>query len=145
MTKNNTKMQIAIEEALKTDKWTETIMRAISSKVAKRWRFISFRSKKGREWRGVVDVIAIRKDTRVPKQKLLKRGDIFEILLIQMKGGTAKFPTLEDIRRLKEVVKYHKANGIVLFEWKKSKRCQFYILTKKMGWKPVRPAELFGT
>lgn len=49
--------------AQETDRWTEIMLRALSTRVAKRWRFVSFRGKGKREWRGVVDVIAIRKDT----------------------------------------------------------------------------------
>ena len=46
-----------------TNRWTEILFRALATRVAKRWRFVSFRGTGGREWRGVVDVIAIRKDT----------------------------------------------------------------------------------
>ena len=138
-------MNELVKIARETDKWTEIIMRAITTKVSKRWRFVSFRSKSGREWRGIVDVIAIRKDTSDPGRKPLNRGDIFEIILIQMKGGSAKFPTLEDKQRLKKVSKHHRASNIVLFEWKRGKKSQFYVLTNKLDWKEIDAAELFGT
>jgi hypothetical protein len=35
----------------------------------------------------VVDLIAIRKDTSHPSNKILKRGDLFDVVLIQIKGG----------------------------------------------------------
>jgi hypothetical protein len=40
------------------------------------------------------------------------------VVLIQVKGGSAPFPTADDILRLKEVSKYHGAKAIVLSEWK---------------------------
>ena len=43
--------------AARTDRWTEILFRARSARAAKRWRFVSFRGKGGKEWRGVVDVI----------------------------------------------------------------------------------------
>ena len=43
-----------------------------------------------------VDVIAIRKDTSQPVNRALKRGDLFDIILIQIKGGSARGPTQED-------------------------------------------------
>ena len=76
-----------------TGRWAEIIFRALSSRVAKRWQFISFRGANKGEWRGVVDVLAIRKDTSQPTRKNLKRGDLFDIILIQIKGGTAPQPS----------------------------------------------------
>jgi hypothetical protein len=35
----------------------------------------------------VVDVLAIRKNTSAPSNISLKRGDLFEVILVQMKGG----------------------------------------------------------
>lgn len=58
------------------------MFRALSSRVAKRWKFVSFRGDGQGEWRGVVDLIAIRKDTREPSTRSLKRGDLFEIVLV---------------------------------------------------------------
>ena len=80
--------------ARETDRWTEIMLRALSNRVAKRWRFVSFRGKNKREWRGIVDVVAIRKDTSQPASKRLKRGDLLDIILIQMKGGSASSPAL---------------------------------------------------
>jgi hypothetical protein len=42
----------------------------------------------------VIDVLAIRKKTALPNDDLLKRGDLFEIVLLQMKGGSALDPVL---------------------------------------------------
>jgi hypothetical protein len=38
-------------------------------------------------------LIAIRKNTAQPSGELLKRGDLFDIILIQIKGGLARGPT----------------------------------------------------
>ena len=50
-----------------TGRWAETIFRALSSRIANRWKFVSFRGVGKGEWRGVVDLIAIRKDRRKGK------------------------------------------------------------------------------
>src|SRR5262245_9803031 len=90
-----------------TGRWAETIFRALSSRVAKRWKFVSFRGKGKGEWRGIIDVLAVRKDTAQPANAKLKRGDLLEIVLIQVKGGGARGPTHEDCIRLREVAKYY--------------------------------------
>ncbi|MFQ5853564.1 MAG: hypothetical protein ACE5JU_23650 [Candidatus Binatia bacterium] len=54
----------------------------------------------GRESAGIVDLIAIRKDHGTNNNKF-KRGDLFEIILIQIKGGGARLPKTNDIRRLR--------------------------------------------
>lgn len=52
-----------------------------------------------------VDVLAIRRDMREPSDALLKRGDLFDVILIQIKGGGARAPTSDDCARLREVAK----------------------------------------
>jgi len=44
----------AWKKAGNTDRWTEIIFRALASRVAKRWRFVSFRGLGGGQWKGVV-------------------------------------------------------------------------------------------
>jgi hypothetical protein len=80
------------EKTLETDRWTEILFRALSNRVAKRWRFVSFRGPKKREFAGVVDVVAIRKDTSKSDHEILKMGDLFEIILVQMKGALLPCP-----------------------------------------------------
>jgi hypothetical protein len=58
------------DKAIRKGKWSEILFRALSNRVAKRWRFVSFRGAKGGEWCGVVDIIAIRKDTASPMTRL---------------------------------------------------------------------------
>jgi hypothetical protein len=115
----------AWQKAGNTDTWTEILFRALSNRVAKRWRFVSFRGVGKREWRGIVDVIAICKDTALSKDPRFKPGDLFEIVLVQMKGGTAGRPSPADIDRLKAVKEFYHAKDIVLFEWKRGEGCVF--------------------
>jgi hypothetical protein len=49
----------------------------------------------------------------------LKPGDLFEITLVQMKGGSARAPTCEEIDRLRAVKKRYGTKAIVLFSWRK--------------------------
>ncbi|MEO8628334.1 MAG: hypothetical protein ABI612_09575 [Betaproteobacteria bacterium] len=72
----------ALKKAANTDRWTEILFRALTSRVAKRWRVVSFRGAAGGEWRGIVDVLAIRKDTSHSSHELLKSGDLFDIVLV---------------------------------------------------------------
>ena len=89
--------------------------------------------------------MGIRKDTSQTNKFTLKRGDLFGIIIIQMKGGSAKLHTAEEIGRLKTVAKYFQTNKVTLFEWRKRKKTQFYILNNKMEWKEKTALELFGT
>ena len=79
----------------------------------------------GREWRGIVYVLAIRKDTSHSDHELLKSGDLFDIILIQMKGGSARRPSATEIQRLISVARRYHAKEIVLFVWKRAKGCDF--------------------
>lgn len=134
----------AWKTAATTDKWTEILFRALTSRVAKRWRFVSFRGAGGGEWRGVVDVLAIRKNTVRSTQAVLKSGDLFDIILIQMKGGSAKSPTPADLVRLRAVARRYKASAIVLFEWKRGEGCTFKTLRAGWHWDEVSAKSLFG-
>jgi len=128
-----------------TGRWAEIIFRALSSRVAKRWQFVSFRGANKGEWRGVVDVIAIRKDTSQPTRENLKRGDLFDIILIQIKGGSASQPTQQDCMRLREVAKYYRAQAIVQFQWQKGITSSFSELDlRSLKWKPATGASIFG-
>ncbi len=127
-----------------TGRWAEIIFRALSTRIANRWRFVSFRGTKKGEWRGVVDVIAIRKDTSQPKIEILKRGDLFDIVLVQIKGGSARGPTLADKQRLHEVSTYYHARAIVQFQWRNGQKSQFSVLQRSGEWKRATATEIFG-
>jgi hypothetical protein len=140
------------ERARDTDRWTEILFKALSSRHAKRWRFASFRGAGGGEWRGVVDVLAVRKDTSKSEHQILKSGDLFEMILVQMKGGSAGRPKERDLLRLQAVKRRYQARDIVLFCWNKRKKgkkrkkegtCSFERLAGGK-WVPSSAKEIFG-
>lgn len=132
------------ERAAETDRWTEILFRALSSRVAKRWRFVSFRGAGGGEWRGIVDVLGIRKDTSKSNHHLLKEGDLFEIVLVQMKGGSSRPPSEPEIRRLRSVAKRYRAKDVVLFSWRRGEPCTFQRLGPRDQWVDSSAQEIFG-
>jgi hypothetical protein len=143
------KLKVPIEKvraaiAIRTDKWTEIIFRALTAKVANRWRFVSFRGKKKRDARGVVDVVAIRKDASDPGKVPLKAYDLFELILIQMKGGSANTPNLRDRRRLQAVAKRYFGAKVVLYKWVKGEKSEFSVLMDDLKWDVQPRSEIFG-
>ncbi len=129
------KSDTASDKAHKTWKWaiTETkvrIRQAVAGKRAPVWHFVAFTGPKGREARGVVDLIAIRKDHSA-QHNGLNRGDAFQIILIQVKGGSAAWPTPGDCRRLRAVRRKYHAHEVLLSSWKKGKAPQFLCLRQK--------------
>lgn len=76
-----------------TEKWAMTmtkvrIRQAMATAPFPCWHLLTFTGRDGGESRGVVDLIAIRKDHGAPRNGT-KRGDCFQIILIQVKGGSA--------------------------------------------------------
>jgi hypothetical protein len=92
---------------------------------------VSFRGTSGGEWRGIVDVLAIRKDTFRSSHEILKSGDLFDIVLVQMKGGSARIPSAVEIQRLMAVARRYRAKEIVLSAWKRAKSCDLYKLNRR--------------
>ncbi len=116
-------------------------------KATRLWQLVSFPGRAGRESAGIVDLMAIRKNHDKPKSGF-KRGDLFEIILIQIKGGSACRPKLGDIRRLRAVAKRYEARDVVLAEWVKQSHLKFYKLGKnhrdlERAWEEVNPGILF--
>ena len=97
---------LAQQKAARTAKWAVTMTRWLISRIPGRtaWQIVSFLGPNICESAGIVDLLAIRKDHHQPKSGL-KRGDLFEIILIQAKGGSAAWPSADDIRRLRIVAK----------------------------------------
>jgi hypothetical protein len=126
-----------------TGRWAETICRVLGTRVAKRWKFVSFRGGNGGEWRGVVDVLAIRKSSAQPTDDDLKRGDLFDVLLIQVKGGSARGPTVSDCARLRKVARRYHASAIAQFQWKKGDSSSFFVLGRGTDWHQINPTDLF--
>jgi len=128
-----------------TEKWAVTMTKVcIRQAVAKapfpRWHLLTFAGPDGGESRGVVDMLAIRKD-HAPPRIGLKRGDTFQVILIQVKGGYAAKPTAEDGKRLRIVARHHGACAVLLAAWKKGKAARFFSLrsnaTEKDDWAEV--------
>src|SRR5438445_9837790 len=131
----------AAAKAIRTAKWA-TIMtkwrigfqtngkRVGSPKVkpTRRWQLVSFPGPAGRESAGIVDLMAIRKN-HAKSNSRFKRGDLFEIILIQIKGGGAHRPKTDELQRLRAVAKQYNARDIVLAEWAKGTHLKFYRLT----------------
>jgi hypothetical protein len=132
------------QKALKTAKWARTMTKWLithSSKHGVKWQLVEFNGKNGQESKGIVDFIAIRKDHREPKPGG-HRGDLFEIVLIQVKGGSAAFPRGKEVKRLMDVMKHHRADKVILAEWKKSKKLCLYELPNMQD--PVDARKIFG-
>lgn len=150
----------ATTKAIQTAKWATTMTKwtigfetngrrlgSSTVKPTRRWQLVGFPGPAGRESAGIVDLMAIRKNHAKPNGRF-KRGDLFEIILIQIKGGSARRPKLDDIRRLRAVAKHYNARGIVLAEWVKGRRLKFFRLGNnqrdpKTTWKEVDPGILF--
>ena len=74
-------------------------------------------------------MLAIRKDHSLPIRGI-RRGDALQIILIQVKGGTAARPTPEDATRLRAVAKRHGACDVLLATWKKGTAARFFRLRR---------------
>jgi hypothetical protein len=136
-----------VKKIWRTGKWAETMTKWLityCSKGNKRWQITSFRGSKGQESSGIVDLIAIRKDHRKLVKRPLKKGDLFKIVLIQVKGGTSPVPSNEDNKRLAEVKKYHRAKYVILAHRKKEGKLPvFKSLARNLKWEQVKPEEIF--
>jgi hypothetical protein len=106
------------------------------------WSIVEFNGQNECESVGIVDLVAIRKDHRRHSPPL-KRGDLFEMVLIQTKGGSAARPTTQDVVRLSRVAKHHKAKAVVLVEWQHQNKLDMFLLNKAR-WEPVEPAAIFA-
>lgn len=132
-------------KAQHTAKWARTMTKWLvtyTQRKGAKWNVVDFGGKTKSEARGIVDLIAIRKDHRQDGPGL-KRGDLFEIVLIQAKGGSAPRPTPDDLTRLKKVAKHHKARAIILAEWRRGEHLELFKLNGS-SWHSISPDEIFG-
>lgn len=80
------------KKAQKTARWARIMTKWLITYTRRRgvkWNLVEFGGKTGSESRGIVDLVAIRKNHKIHK-KGLKQGDLLDIVLIQVKGGRAK-------------------------------------------------------
>lgn len=128
-----------------TWKMANTLLKALAKRYSYRWQFVDFLGPKGRESAGVVDILAIRKSGQKPGAPGLKALDLFDIQLIQVKGGSAKWPTAQEISRLRLVRQQYDAKEVILFHWKKAECAEFYKLHDYDDvWDRSTAAKLFG-
>jgi hypothetical protein len=139
-------------KAHRTAHWATTMTRWLirhstggkraGTRAVKLWQVIGFPGPNGRGSRGIVDLVAIRRDHSPLRSRVLQPGDLFEIVLIQVKGGTAPWPSPRYIKRLRAVQKRYGARGVVLAEWKKGREPRLYLLGP--SWEPTSATEVFG-
>jgi hypothetical protein len=140
------KRKKAAADAIRTATWAKTMTKVVISQnngKAPFWHVINFLGPGKAESVGVVDLIAIRKNHKVQVAPL-KRGDLFEFVLIQVKGGSARWPTTDDRERLRAVGKTYNAKAILLSEWKKGSMPVIYELSGDEWGDPINPAKVFG-
>lgn len=113
-----------------------------SGNAGPKWRFMEFGGTSGAESRGIVDILAIRKDHR-REEVGMKRGDCFEMIFIQTKGGSAPRPKEADVARLSRLAQLYNAKDVVLAEWKKGRHLQLYRLVDG-EWIPATAKQIFG-
>jgi hypothetical protein len=131
----------APRKAARTARWAVTMTKVRIRRVASRtrWQLITFCGPNGCESVGVVDLIAVRKD-HGPPAKGLKRGDGLQIILVQVKGGSAAMPTDEDATRLRAVARRYRARYVLLASWQKGSEAIFFRLRRPNAsdpWKKV--------
>lgn len=98
-----------------------------SRKHGGRWQWVDFPGPKGRESAGIVDILAIRKRwaiTGAEEDEVLKHLDVFDIMLIQVKGGKARMPTASDIARMERVADLYGINKVLLYQWNEKKKTE---------------------
>jgi hypothetical protein len=122
----------------------QTISRHIEKRWP-RWQILGFYGEHRGESRGIVDLIAIRKDHRRPRLKGTRRGDAFQIIFIQGKGGEAERPSEDDIRRLRLIASHYHAEAVLLGVWKKGKEAEFFLLGRLGTWQRIaKLSTIFG-
>ena len=132
------------EKAHYTAKWARTMTKWLitrNHKKGAKWKVLDFCGKNGSEAVGIVDLMAIRKNYR-DEGFGHKRGDLFEIVLIQTKGGSAPAPSKKDMQRLSLVAQRYGAKAVLSVWCRKEKFDLFELDGKK--WTPVSAKEIFG-
>lgn len=126
-----TRGQLAAAKTIRTAKTATTLAKAHlireSRKHGGRWQWVDFPGPKGRESAGIVDILAIRKRWDVsgtPEDEMLKHLDVFDIMLIQVKGGRAPMPSASDIARMERVADLYRIDKVLLYQWNDKKKAE---------------------
>ena len=119
------------------------------TRAAKRWQFIAFAGAMGAESRGIVDLVAIRRDHTTAPGGVFLPGDLFEIVLVQIKGGGAAWPSVRDLTRLRAVQRRYRAKAVVLAAWQKGAEPRFHLMRRVSAdrgraWAEVKAVDVFG-
>lgn len=124
-------LENAQQKAALTARWAVTMAKVRIRRVASqtRWQLVTFYGKGGCESVGVVDMLAVRKDHGTPAG-IIRRGDALQMILIQVKGGSAAMPTSDDAVRLRAVAKRYGACDVLLVTWKKGSMPRFFRLRR---------------
>ena len=133
------------KKAQHTVKWVRTMTKWLITycrRSGAKWNLVDFGGKTKAESRGIVDMIAIRKD-HCHDGPGLRRGDLFEIVLIQTKGGSAHQPTRDDVVRLSHVRKHHRAKAVAPAEWRCGGKPESFKFNRNR-WQSVSPHKIFG-
>ena len=88
------KWREAARKAHRTGKNAKTFTKYFLAKGG--YRYMDLDSKKGYEYKGIVDLVAVKRDTKDP--------DLLTIVLFQVKGGRARTTRREE-RRLRKAVR----------------------------------------
>ena len=113
---------------------TKWHIRRVATRV--RRQLVTFNGPTGAESTGIVDLMAVRKNHRESLPGM-KPGDALQIILVQVKGGSAPPPTAEDARRMRATARILRAQDALLAEWKKGSPVKFYQLSRQNTWLPV--------
>ena len=127
----------AQQKAARTARCAVTMAKVRIQRVASRtrWQLVTFYGKSDAESVGVVDMLAIRKDHSA-SLGAMRCGDALQIILIQIKGGTAARPTPEDATRMRAVAKKHGACDVLEATWKKGTEARFFRLRRATAIEP---------
>lgn len=126
-----TRGQLAAVKTIRTAKTATTLAKAHlireSRKHGGRWQWVDFPGPKGRESAGIVDILAVRKRWDVsgaPEDDILKHLDVFDLMLIQVKGGRAPMPSALDIARMERVADLYRIDKVLLYQWNDKKKAE---------------------
>jgi len=106
---------------------TKVRIRKTVSRTA--WQLVTFNGPIGGESVGIVDMLAVRKRHHTSPFGL-KRGDLLDIILIQVKGGKARYPNFDELRRLQRVGRAYRARLVLLAQWTRGRQVRFFRLKR---------------